>query len=151
MISLVFGQPILNFFGIGIDSFRIGGGILIGSMAFSMLSAKPKINEAEMENTKITEIGIVPLAIPLLSGPGAISTSIIHAEHFDTTVHWIGSAVAIFLIGIAIKLLFKFSRPIGKKLGQVGVNVMTRIMGLILMSLAVEFVVGGLKSIFKTI
>lgn len=149
--SLVLGQRILNFFGITIASFTIGGGILIFSMAYSMIQARQhdaKMNEDEIDSIdQSREIGIVPLAIPLLSGPGVISTSIIHARGFTTPLHWAGALLVVLIIGVVVWLILSRSRAIGEKLGSLGLNVMTRVMGLILMAISIEMILGGLKEI----
>lgn len=154
LISLLIGQHILVFFGISIASFRIGGGFLLFTMALSMLQAKnnnTKLNKKEMEFQDPNEVGIVPLAIPLLAGPGAISTSIIKAESLTGTGTWVGIIIVLAVIALLVKLVLNFSRTIGEKLGTLGLNVMTRIMGLILMALSVEFVTGGLKELFPAL
>ncbi len=151
LISLFFGQAMLNFFGISIASFTIGGGLLLFTMAFSMISAHQstsKINTEEIRSLDFEqEIGIIPLAIPLLSGPGAISTSIIYSKNFNHLTHWIGAVVVIIVIGLIIKLILSYADRIGERLGQIGLNVMTRIMGLILLSMSIEMIAGGIKEI----
>jgi multiple antibiotic resistance protein len=150
-VSLIAGQKALEFFGISIASFTIGGGILISTMAFSMINAHSsgaKINEEEINHIQdLRELGIVPLAIPLLSGPGAISTSIIHAKSFDSTYHWIGSILAILVLGLIVKITLSSSKKIGEKLGTIGLNVMTRVMGIILLAISIEMIIGGVKEI----
>ena len=151
IVSLLIGQTVLEFFGISIASFTIGGGILISTMAFNMIKAESsgaKMNEDEIEHMQdLREMGIVPLAIPLLSGPGAISTAIIHAKSFSNTSHWVGAFIAIFAIGVLIKLVLSSSKKIGDKLGKIGLNVMTRIMGIILLAISIEMIIGGIKEI----
>lgn len=149
LISLFCGQTILGFFGISISSFTIGGGILLFTIAFSMISAHQsdsKINSEELEGVDFErEIGIIPLAIPLLSGPGAISTCIIQAKSFTSTYHWVGAVIVVVLIAIAIRYMLFFSQDIGRNLGQIGINVMTRIMGLLLLATSIEMVASGIK------
>lgn len=151
LISLVAGQYVLNFFGISIASFTIAGGFLLTTTAFSMISGQQsnsKINSEEIESLDFErEIGIIPLAIPLLSGPGAISTSIIHAKNFTTPAHWIAGIVMILIVGLFIKFILMYAEKIGEKLGQIGLNVMTRIMGLILLSMSIEMIAFGIKEI----
>ena len=151
LVSLIFGQMLLNFFGISVASFTIGGGFLLFTMAFSMISghqSTTKINTEEIRSFDFErEIGIIPLAIPLLSGPGAISTSIIHAKNFRTSAHWIIAIVMIILIGVLIKIILSYAEKIGERLGQIGLNVMTRIMGLILLSMSIEMIASGIKDI----
>jgi len=149
--SLFLGQKILGFFGISIASFTIGGGILIFSMAFSMISAQhahSKMNPDEIDDAEETaEIGIVPLAIPLLSGPGTISTSIIQSKNFDSFYQWAGAIIMVAIVALIVNLILRYSRPIGNRLGKIGLNVMTRIMGLILLSISIEMIVSGVKEI----
>lgn len=152
LLTLAIGQQILNFFGIGLASFTVGGGFLICSMAFSMISAKhsqAKMNTEEIaESSDIREIGIVPLAIPLLAGPGVMSTSIIQAETFTTPAHWIGAGLVVLFIGFSIYFIFSSGKKISDKLGKVGLNVMTRVMGIILLAISIELISGGLKELF---
>ena len=151
LVSLIAGQYVLNFFGISVASFTIGGGILLTTTAFSMISGQQsnsKINNDEIKSIDFErEIGIIPLAIPLLSGPGAISTSIIHAKNFSTSIHWIAGIILVLVVGLIIKIILKNAVKIGERLGQIGLNVMTRIMGLILLSMSIEMIAFGIKEI----
>ena len=151
LISLIFGQQLLNFFGISVASFTIGGGILLFMMALSMISGEQsntKINHEEIKSFDYErEIGIIPLAIPLLSGPGAISSSIIYSKNITSASQWLSIGIMIVLIGLIIKLVLSYAENIGEKLGQIGLNVMTRIMGLILLSMSIEMIANGFKDI----
>lgn len=153
-ISLLLGQKILNFFGISLASFSVGGGILIFMMALQMISAKQasqKLNEEETSNLDPNEIGIVPLAIPLLAGPGTISQAIIYSNKLESSSYWLGVVVVVLVIVILIKFVFQYSRKIGKKLGTIGLNVMTRIMGLIILSLSIEIIAAGIRDILPAL
>ncbi|MDD0853196.1 MarC family protein [Halobacteriovorax sp. GB3] len=151
-LSTVFGQNILTFFGISIASFTIGGGVLLFSMAFSMIKAAPskaKISKSEMENFESrSDLGVVPLAIPILAGPGAISTSIIHAKELSDFSSWVGTVVVILVLSFAIYLILRSSRELGRKLGMVGMSVLTRVFGIILLAISIEMITGGIKDIF---
>ena len=155
LISLVCGQALLNFFGISVASFTIGGGLLLFTMAFSMISghqSTTKINNEEIRSFDFErEIGIIPLAIPLLSGPGAISTSIIHAKNFTSPTHWVAGILMVMIISLVIKVILSYADKIGEKLGQIGLNVMTRIMGLILLSMSIEMIAFGIKEILPVL
>ncbi len=155
IISLFLGKSILAIFGISIPSFRIGGGILLAVMALNMLTAKQQQSKLSQEEIQVQEsedtIGIVPLAIPLLAGPGTISTSIVYSAEFLTAWHWVGAVIALAVICVAIKYILLFSEKIGGKIGTIGLNVLTRIMGLITMAIAVEFVATGIKQFFPNI
>ena len=116
-----------------------------------MISAKSsdaKINSHEINHMQdLREIGVVPLAIPLLSGPGSISTAIIHTQSFNHSYQWLGAVVSVLVIGLIVKLVLNSSEKIGLKLGTIGLNVMTRIMGLILLAISIEMIIGGIKEI----
>jgi multiple antibiotic resistance protein len=156
-LSAVAGLKIIEFFGISIASFQVGGGILLLISSISMLNAQP----AESKPTDVTEgnekidagasIAVVPLTIPLLTGPATISTMVIYAEK---TRHWweqaalVGYGVVIALVTFAV---FSASGKIAKVLGSTGINVMTRLMGLILAAMAVELLADGMVKLFPVL
>ncbi|AGN83945.1 membrane protein [Enterobacter sp. R4-368] len=150
--SLFLGDAILQLFGISIDSFRIAGGILVVTIAMSMISGKlgeDKQNKQEKSETAIREsIGVVPLALPLMAGPGAISSTIVWGTRYHTVEHLIGFTVAIALFALSSWGLFRIAPWLVRLLGQTGINVITRIMGLLLMALGIEFIVAGARSLF---
>ena len=155
LISLVFGKYILSFFGISITSFKLAGGVLVSMTAISMLKAQQsaeKINQEEVDRqTQIEEIGIVPLAIPMLAGPGSISTCIMYSEKLSNVFEWTGIVFAVALMTTLIFLILANSRKIREKIGRISLNVMTRIMGLILLAVAVEYMSSGLKGLFPVL
>lgn len=155
LTSLYLGDAILQVFGISIDSFRIAGGILVVTIAMSMISGKlgeDKQNKQEKSETAIREsIGVVPLALPLMAGPGAISSTIVWGTRYHSLMHLIGFSVAIALFALFALCcwgVFRMAPWLVRLLGQTGINVITRIMGLLLMALGIEFIVTGIKSIF---
>jgi multiple antibiotic resistance protein len=155
LVTLICGEFILRFFGISIGSFRMGGGILLLLMAISMLQAKTSraahtSDEAE-ETTDRETIAVVPLAIPLLSGPGAISTVIVYAYKAKGPLAYLITSAGIVLIGLSIYLSLLAAPFITKKLGKTGINIITRIMGLILAAIAAEFITTGIKNIFPAL
>lgn len=159
LVSVWIGEHILVFFGISISSFKIAGGILLLLMAINMLNAKTpnakntkeELEEAHEKSTNISEIAIVPLAIPLIAGPGAISTIIIYSQQDDSLIHLFFMSIIIFLISILIFISLKGSTYITKKLGITGINVISRIMGLILASISIEFIISGLLAVFPVL
>lgn len=152
LITLFFGELILSFFGISVNSFRVGGGILILLMAISMLHAQTsgaKNTEAErLEAVKRESIAIVPLAMPMLAGPGAISSIILYGNRASGWLHYVIVSLEIIVVGIIIAILLRLSSKIARKLGQTGMNIITRVMGLILAAIAIEFISLGLKGLF---
>ena len=155
LLSLVLGDWILKFFGISISSFRVAGGILILLMAIAMMHAKTSgtIRTAEeMEESESKDsIAVVPLAIPLLAGPGAISTVILYAHKSSSLMHYFLVGLVILATTIILYLAFKSVPFISKYMSQTGINVFTRIMGLILAALAIEFIANGVKGLFPAL
>ena len=152
LVTLFFGELILSFFGISVNSFRVGGGILILLMAISMLHAQTsgaKNTEAERVEASTREsIAIVPLAMPMLAGPGAISSIILYGNRTQNWQHYLIVSAEIILVGIIIAILLRLSGKIAKQLGQTGMNIITRVMGLILAAISIEFISLGLKGLF---
>ena len=153
-ISALAGLKIIEFFGISLASFQVGGGMLLLTSSLQMLNAQPAegrredVSEGQSKLDAGASIAIVPLTIPLLTGPATISTMVIYAEK---TRHWwqLGVLVAYgVVIAIAVWLAFSLSGRIARVLGKTGINVMTRLMGLILAALAVEVMSDGLVKLF---
>ena len=156
-LSALLGLQILAFFGITLASFQVGGGMLLLTSALSMLNAQPaeaksnadEINDdASRRATVGASIAVVPLTIPLLTGPATMSTVVIYAErakHFPQLAALVAYGL---VIAIATALCFAMAQPIARFLGKTGINVMTRLMGLILAALAVEVMSDGLVKLF---
>ncbi len=153
-ISGVAGLQIIGFFGISIASFQVGGGMLLLISSLHMLNAQPaesgKDDVAEGQNKADIglSVAVVPLTIPLLTGPATISTVVIYAEKTQTFLQHavlVGYGV---VIGLATYAAFAASGRIARVLGRTGINVMTRLMGLILAAMAVELLADGLVKLF---
>jgi multiple antibiotic resistance protein len=146
--SCVFGEAVLHIFGVGIASFRVGGGILVMLIAISMFHAQLSWSKATPEETREaeekTDIAVVPLAIPLLSGPGAISTVIIFADQSPDWAHKGFLVATCVMVAITVWISLRMAIPIGAWLGKTGINIVTRLMSLLLAAIAVEIIVGGL-------
>lgn len=146
------GDRILAFFGISIAAFRVGGGILVLLMAIHMMQAKrsgarqtPEETEAAAEKDSVA---VVPLAIPLLAGPGAISTVILNAHQTQGFLGFVMLGGIIWLMAGAVYLALTAAVPVARRLGVLGINITTRILGLLLAAIAVEFIADGLKELF---
>ena len=158
-VSALAGLHILDFFGISLASFQVGGGMLLLTSALNMLNAQPaeaKPTTHEMEDGAAkaamgASIAVVPLTIPLLTGPATMSTVVIYAEKAKT--FWQLSTLVGYgvVIGLATALCFALAQPIARVLGKTGINVMTRLMGLILAALAVEVMSDGLIKLFPAL
>lgn len=143
------GQLLFNFFGISVNSFRVVGGVIFFIMGMDMLKARlgqVKIKDDEVKKY-ITDISVTPLAIPMICGPGAITNAIVMMEDAITLSKKVILILSITTIMALTYLILYSSSKIMKFLGETGVNVMMRIMGLIVMVIAVEFFFSGLKPI----
>ena len=143
------GQLLFNFFGISVNSFRIVGGVIFFLMGMDMLQArlgKVKIKDSEIK-TYVNDISITPLAIPMICGPGALTNAIVMMEDAHSIGRKIVLILTIVLVMILTYLILYGSSRIIKFLGETGNNVMMRLMGLIVMVIAVEFFFSGLKPI----
>ena len=158
-ISALLGLQILEFFGISLASFQVGGGMLLLTSALSMLNAQPaearanadEVHDAEARATVGASIAVVPLAIPLLTGPATMSTVVIYADKAKSVLQ-LGTLVGYgVVIGLATALCFAMAAPIARVMGKTGINVMTRLMGLILAALAVEVMADGLHKLFPVL
>jgi multiple antibiotic resistance protein len=154
-VCALVGLEVLDFFNISLASFQVGGGLLLMTSALAMLNAQPaeakatpgEVNDA---HTK-TSIAVVPLTIPLLTGPATMSTVVIYADQAKTVAQHsalIGYGV---VIALSTWLCFTLAKPIARVLGQTGINVMTRLMGLILAALSVEVMAAGLVKLFPVL
>lgn len=150
MLFVLAGQFLFQFFGLSTNGFRIAGGVIIFKIGFDMLQARytpMKLKDEEIK-TYADDISITPLAIPMLCGPGAIANAIVlmqDAYTIDMKGILIGMIALIYFITY---LILRASTRLVKVLGETGNNVMMRLMGLILMVIAVECFVGGAKPIF---
>jgi len=153
LVSLFFGELLLNFFGISINSFRVGGGIMLLLMAISMLNTSHTTirQHREIAEQASESMAVVPLAIPLLAGPAAISTVIINAYKGHGVEHYAMMSLDIIALTVILALLFLLMPWIASRISTLGINISTRIMGLILAAIAVEFIANGMKGLFPAL
>jgi len=151
LVSMLLGEIILNVLGISINAFRCAGGLVLLLMSLSMLQShlmKPsEINELEADET----IALVPLTIPLLAGPGAISTVIVYAHQSHEWTHWLLIFAAIGSVCFCLWLTLVAMPWLAKHITAKSIAMSTRIMGLLLASIAIEFIAGGLKGLFPSL
>lgn len=141
------GPQIFRFFGITIPAFKIAGGVLLFTMALEMMRAKHSgargTAEEQTEAQQKEDVGLIPIGVPLLSGPGAIATVMMwssRAVQYDQKIALFSS---IGLLAIVILLTLLFAPRLARLFGKTGINIVTRIMGLILASTAAQFVIDG--------
>lgn len=154
-VAMLFGKLILDAFDISIASFRIAGGALIVLIAWSMLQGKlgevRRNSEEKGESVAKESIAVVPLALPLMAGPGAISSTIVYASQYHRPEQLLGLALVVPVFACASWLVFRAAPLLFRLMGRTGINVVTRIMGLIMMSLGIEIVVAGIKQMFPAL
>ena len=151
LVFAVFGNYIFAFFGITIPAFRIAGGLLLTSVGFSMMRGQPPRTKSTPEEREEAidreDIGVVPLGIPMLAGPGSITTVMIYVSKSESI-----SEIGIVLLSIIVIMsiayvLFIYGDRIFSRIGRVGSRAFSRIMGLIITAIAVEFVIEGIQAV----
>lgn len=144
------GQLLFRIFGISTNGFRIAAGFIILKIGFDMLQAKYSNTKLKDEEMKVyaDDISITPLSIPMLCGPGAIANGIMLMDDATTIPLKITLFASIAAIYLLTYFVLRFSTRLDRFIGETGNNVMMRLMGLILMVIAVECFVAGLKPIF---
>jgi multiple antibiotic resistance protein len=148
--AAVFGEPLLSLIGASLPAFRVGGGLVLLLMALAMLNAQAggvRQSKAEAEELESGDpSGVVPLAVPLLAGPGAISASIL-AGQAGGTAHVAAVVGCIAVVCALLWLVLALAERIGSRLGRTGLNIATRLLGLALTAIAVEMMAAGLKEL----
>ncbi|QOD84033.1 MarC family protein [Chromobacterium haemolyticum] len=148
----VVGETLLRFLGISVGSFQVGGGLLVMLIAIALMNAKPgptKTTKVEREEAETkTNIAVVPLAIPLMTGPGTISTVIIYATTASSWVQVIYLLVSSLLVAITCYGALVLASPLSRLLGQTGINIVNRVMGMLLAAVSVEIIVDGIYRLF---
>ena len=148
LIAVLIGEEVLAIFGIGVPSFRVAGGIIIFGIGLSMLNARGPIADVRPTETGDKAArrasAVVPLAIPLTFGPGAIVTSIVFAHQLDRRAELISLVPAVLVVSLVVGLALLFAAPITRVLGNTTISLITRVMGIILTAVAVEMILTGL-------
>ena len=152
VVALFFGKPLLEVFGITIASFRVAGGLLLLLMAIAMLHAHPTRAYHTTEQVIQDEggrhsVAVVPLAVPLVAGPGAVSTVILYSHQATTWFDTAFLVLASLFVALVLWFTLRMADPISRVLGKTGINLVTHLMGLVLAAVAVEFITAGLAEL----
>lgn len=154
-ITTFFGNDILGFFSISIPSFQVGGSILILLMSINMMHGKQSHTRQTPEEAQTmadkSAIAIVPLSIPIYAGPGAISSVIISADKSVNFIHQTSLLIPIAVVSLLVWVTLRLSSNITQWLGTIGINIITRLMGLILAAMSVEFIAHGITGLFPNL
>lgn len=153
VVFTVLGETLLKVLGISLGSFRVAGGILLFLIAINMMSGnnnpvKPKEDEIAVQTSSLTAMAVVPIAIPMMVGPGGISTVIIYSGHAQGMMGTTIMCMIGLLISVMCYLTLMAAGKISQFLGETGLNILNRILGMLLAAVAVEILVAGLKMIF---
>ncbi len=148
LLSAYIGEYILSLLGIDVYSFKIAGGIVLLMMSLEMLQARrPGTKYTEEEHVEAStkqDIAVVPLALPLLAGPGAISTVIMFSHRMHSFSSMFLYSLIIVGVGAVVYVTMFFADELGDLLGNTGMNIANRIMGLLLAAISVQFILEGL-------
>lgn len=147
------GEPLLMFFGIRLAAFSVAGGLLLLLLALSMVQAhvspQRQTRDEAVEAEERDAVGVVPLGIPLLAGPGAITHVIVAASAARGEVlHQVALLIPVALVALSVWLAFRAAPVISRRLGKTGIHVVTRLMGLIIAAISVEMIATGLGKLF---
>ena len=151
VVSAFAGEGLLTLMGTSLPAFRVGGGLVLLLMALAMLNAQAggvRQSSAEAEELEHGRLsGVVPLAVPLLAGPGAISTTIIAAEA-GGALHRVAIALCIVFVCVLLWIMLRLAHWIAPKIGQTGLNIATRLLGLLLAAISIQTMAEGMKGLF---
>ncbi len=149
--SALFGEALLHLIGASLPAFSVGGGLVLLLMALAMLNARVggvRQSAAEAEELQAGELsGVVPLAVPLLAGPGAIGTTIIAAQA-GGLMHLAAMIACIGLVCALLWLVLRFAHALAPRMGTTGLNIATRLLGLLLAAIAIQTMASGLVKLF---
>lgn len=151
-VILVAGRQIIAFFGISIDEFRIAGGLVLASISWSMLNGGPITahHGTEKERSHMAELkslAFYPITFPIIVGPGTIATIIIYSGHSENVIQWSEIAAVIAVVLTILLAVLYFAAFFGKVLSDTMRMITSRLMGMILMAIAIDMIVSGLKSV----
>jgi len=147
------GRLVLNTFGITIPAFRIAGGFILWLVAMDMLRGQRSTQETTaevVEGQEKEDVSITPLAVPMLAGPGAISTVMVLSGQARTVVQVAAVYVSIALTAVACWMALRLGERLLERIGRTGIRIVTRLMGLLLAAVAVQFVINGVIEAMRT-
>lgn len=141
---LFFGRFVLHFFGISLPVLKIAGGLIVANSAWAMVTSTARISPAEVhEAEEKDDISLTPLAMPLMSGPGAIGVVMALAAHADDWSAYIGMVIGIAAIAVSVILFFVMGGPLVRRLGPSAVGAINKIFGFLILAIAVQLVWNG--------
>lgn len=141
---LFFGRFVLEFFGISLPVIKIAGGLIVANTAWGMVTSHQRITPEESHEAEVKEdISLTPLAMPLMSGPGAIGVVMALAAHVDNAAAYLGMVIGIAAIAVSVSLFFGLGGPLVRRLGPSAVGAINKIFGFLILAIAVQLVWNG--------
>jgi multiple antibiotic resistance protein len=141
---LFFGRFVLHFFGISLPVLKIAGGLIVANTAWGMVTSTARITPAESQEAESKEdISLTPLAMPLMSGPGAIGVVMALAAHVDNVGAYLGMIIGVAGIALSVALFFVLGGPMVRRLGPSAVGAINKIFGFLILAIAVQLVWDG--------
>ena len=154
LLFALIGDFIFSFYNITIHGFRIAGGILLLKISFDMIESKRSRSRTtpteELEAEEKNDIAYTPLTIPLIAGPGSIASIMILSSEAKNTIDKLTLFATLIIVLIMTFFIFKVSKNLSKNFGKLGLRILQRIMGLILMVISIEFILKGIKNSIET-
>ena len=152
-VFMFLGQLIFNLFGITLNAFRIAGGILLFGMGMSMIKGKhPQSKITDKERAEVVEqedISIIPMGIPVLSGPGSIATVMVFRSRAEHSYEIATLFISVLLAGVLTYYVLKHSHIMVNKFGKTALRIISRIMGLLVVTMAVQFIISGVTAVLS--
>jgi len=147
-ISLFLGRFILGAFSITLDDLRIAGGILIGATAWNMLQNTSRITESEnMAGEAKADISLTPMAMPILSGPGAMSLAVGMSHYGSAPVHYMGYVAGFFAVAAITWVSLRFAEHLVRIIGTTGIGALNRLLGFLILAIGVDLIVDGIRGV----
>jgi multiple antibiotic resistance protein len=147
---LLAGRLILSFFGISLGVLQIAGGLIVAHTAWEMVTARQRLTESEHQEAMDKEdISFTPMAVPIISGPGAIGVVISLSERASGWMSYLGSVVGIILFGLVLYLCLTLGEPLIRMMGKNGIGAMNRILGFFILGIAVELMANGTIALIR--
>lgn len=151
-VSAIAGEIILKVFGISISAFQVGGGILLSTISYNMMMAKDeqKIQTPEEKEASANRglgIAVVPLTIPMLTGPGTMSLAIVTASKYHSFLGYFYIIISALFISFIVYQILRSADKIKRVIGVTGMNILTKVLSLLLMALAVELIADGVRAL----
>ncbi len=141
---LFFGRFVLQFFGISLPVIKIAGGLIVANTAWGMVTSHARITPEESHEAEVKEdISLTPLAMPLMSGPGAIGVVMALAAHVDTSAAYVGMVIGVAAVAVTVSLFFCMGGPLVRRLGPSAVGAINKIFGFLILAIAVQLVWNG--------